>query len=246
MEGDSDHILIPHIARTLNSGWDFGKRSVAIAKVNGKSSIARYRGFFEKFGVAVAVLADLDALVEGFNKLGASDACASKQKILMEMVGQTIVRSELGATDISSNVARKLRDSPAMKDLWRDAARAGQLFSAGECEWEDLRKSVDEFFHRAVTRDVRAELVKNPPSAEIGEAKASLISSLRDEKIYVLERGAIEDYYPQSVTGDKLTAAQAFCDEHRDAGALRGAILKDATSQVCEFDLILGSFFASE
>ncbi|MFJ6510236.1 ATP-dependent nuclease [Streptomyces sp. NPDC091406] len=246
VEGDSDHILIPHIARTLNSGWDFGKRSVAIAKVNGKSSIARYRGFFEKFGVAVAVLADLDALVEGFNKLGASDACASKQKILMEMVGQTIVRSELGATDISSNVARKLRDSPAMKDLWRDATRAGELFSAGECEWEDLRKSVDEFFHRAVTRDVRAELVKNPPSAEIGEAKASLISSLRDEKIYVLERGAIEDYYPQSVTGDKLTAAQAFCDEHRDAGALRGAILTDATSQVCEFDLILGSFFASE
>lgn len=105
---------------------------------------------------------------------------------------------------------------------------------------------MDEFFHRAVTRDVRAELVKNPPSAEIGEAKTNLISALREERIYVLERGAIEDYYPKSVTGDKLTAAQAFCDEHRDAGALRGAIMRDASSRVCEFDLILGSFFASE
>ncbi|MET8499508.1 ATP-dependent nuclease [Streptomyces microflavus] len=246
VEGDSDHILVPHIARTLNPDWDFGKRSVAIAKVNGKSSIARYRGFFEKFGVAVAVLADLDALVEGFNKLGASDACTSKQKILMEAVGDTIARSRRGETDISSNVARKLRDAPAMKDLWRDAARAGELFSAGGCEWEDLKKAVDEFFHRAVTRDVRAELVKNPPSREIREAKANLISSLRDEKIYVLERGAIEDYYPESVTGDKLTAAQAFCDEHRDADTLRGAIASDVLSPVCEFDLILGSFFGSE
>ncbi|MCX4508593.1 ATP-dependent nuclease [Streptomyces griseus] len=246
VEGDSDHILIPHIARTLNPEWDFGKRSVAIAKVNGKSSIARYRGFFERFGVAVAVLADLDALVEGFNKLGASNVCVSKQKILMELVGETIVRSERGETDISSNVARKLRDAPAMKDLWRDATRAGELFSAGECEWEELRKSVDEFFHRAVTRDVRAELVKNPPSAEISEAKAGLISSLRQEKIYVLERGAIEDYYPEAATGDKLTAAQTFCDEHRDASALRGAIVGDDSSQPCEFDLILGSFFGSD
>ncbi|MFC5034645.1 ATP-dependent nuclease [Streptomyces sp. DSM 41987] len=60
VEGPSDRTLIPHIARTLNPEWDFDKHGAAIAKVEGKGSIARYRGFFERFEMRVAVVADLD------------------------------------------------------------------------------------------------------------------------------------------------------------------------------------------
>ncbi|WP_371587696.1 ATP-dependent nuclease [Streptomyces virginiae] len=245
VEGDSDHILLPHIARTLNSEWDFDKRSAAMARVNGKSSIERYRNFFEKFGVSVGVLVDLDALAEGFNKLGAGAESERLHRALMEQVGNIIARSESGADDISSNQARKLRDSPAMKDLWREAKEAGDRHSRGDCEWDHVKTKVEEFFTRAVTRDARVGLIKNPPTFELGESKAALISQLRHEKIYVLERGAIEDYYPQVSSGDKLSKAQDFCSEHRTAEEIRSTLAAGLTRDECEFDLIFRSFFES-
>ncbi|WP_328922249.1 ATP-dependent nuclease [Streptomyces griseoaurantiacus] len=243
VEGDSDHILVPHIARMLNSDWDFDKQSVAIARVNGKASIARYREFFERFGVSVAVLADLDAIAEGFGKLGASETSLNKQRHLMQLVGEDIAAGGAESDELSNNQARRLRDAPAMKELWRDAKRFGDLFAEGKCEWPELQKRVEDFFTRAVTRDMRTILVKYPPSGDISEAKRDLISSLRNEKIYVLERGAIEDYYPDSISGDKLTAAQSFCDEYRTASAIRSALAQDAPADECEFDLIFRSFF---
>ncbi|AJT64753.1 hypothetical protein T261_3083 [Streptomyces lydicus] len=243
VEGDSNHILIPHLARTLNSEWDFDKRSVAIARVNGKASIARYREFFEQFGVSVAVLADLDAISEGFNNLGASENSTQKQRKLMGLVGTIIAEEGAASDDISNNQARKVRDAPAMKELWRDAKEVADLFLAGECDWPHLQRKVDDFFTRAVTRDLRASVVKYPPNREIADARSILISALREEKIYVLERGAIEDYYPDSVTGDKLTAAQNFCDEHRTANAIRSALMHETPLAECEFDLIFRSFF---
>ncbi|WP_445524512.1 TOPRIM nucleotidyl transferase/hydrolase domain-containing protein [Streptomyces cyslabdanicus] len=242
VEGDSDHILMPHVARTLNVDWDFDKRSVAIARVNGKSSIARYREFFKRFGVSVAVLADLDAISEGFNKLGASEGCVEKQRHLMQLIGTAIAEATPEAGELSNNQARKLRDAPAMKELWRDAKLTWELHMEGECEWSNVQQKVEDFFTRAVTRDLRTSLLKDPPSSEIVEAKEVLISSLREEKIYVLERGAIEDYYPESIVGDKLTAAQAFCDGYRTAVDVRYALSRENPDE-CEFDFIFRSFF---
>ncbi|MEU5401085.1 AAA family ATPase [Streptomyces sp. NPDC005963] len=243
VEGDSDHILIPHVARTLCPDWDFDRRSVAIARVNGKSSIGRYREFFERFGVSVAVLADLDAISEGFNKLGASEDSMKKQRHLMSLVGAVIAKEGAASYDLSSNQARKARDAPAMKELWRDAKQAADMFLAGEGDWPHVRQKVDEFFTRVVTRDLRVSAIKYPLNREIEEAKSSLIATLREEKIYVLERGTIEDYYPSSVVGDKLTAAQNFCDEHRTASGMRSALALEAADIQCEFDLIFQSFF---
>ncbi|MDO0912684.1 hypothetical protein QQM39_18085 [Streptomyces sp. DT2A-34] len=186
---------------------------------------------------------DLDAIAEGFNKLGASAASLEKQRRLMQLVGEDISTSGAESDEISNNQARRLRDSPAMKELWRDAKQFGDLFMDGKCEWPELQRKVEDFFTRALTRDLRTILVKYPPSGDISDAKRALISSLRNEKIYVLERGAIEDYYPESISGDKLTAAQSFCDEYRTDSAIRSAIAQDSPADECEFDLIFRSFF---
>lgn len=190
----------------------------------------------------MAVLADLDAISEGFNKLGASTGCAEKQRHLMQLIGAAVAEAAPEVEDLSNNQARKLRDAPAMKELWRDAKLAWELHMEGKCEWSNVQEKVEEFFTRAVTRDLRTSLLKVPPSDEIVEAKRVLISSLREEKIYVLERGAIEDYYPDSIVGDKLTAAQAFCDEYRTAVDIRSALSREDPSE-CEFDFIFRSFF---
>ncbi len=69
VEGDSDYLLMPHIARTLNPSWDVAQVPVVFARITGKGNIRRYREFFSRFGVRVPVIADLDLLVNGFDHM---------------------------------------------------------------------------------------------------------------------------------------------------------------------------------
>src|SRR5690606_7901044 len=54
VEGDSDYLLMPHIARTLDPAWDVAKVPIVFARITGKGNIRRYREFFTKFGVRIA------------------------------------------------------------------------------------------------------------------------------------------------------------------------------------------------
>ncbi|EFE71795.1 predicted protein [Streptomyces viridosporus ATCC 14672] len=81
VEGPSDHFLVPHLACTLSLQWGFDKQGAAIAKGagkgKGKGGIARYRNFFRRFEMRVAVLANPDAVLDEFDKLGAVSECMS-------------------------------------------------------------------------------------------------------------------------------------------------------------------------
>lgn len=55
VEGDSDLIVLPHIAETLDAKWNCRSSSVAFVRVSGKGSIARYRSFFKRFDVPLFV-----------------------------------------------------------------------------------------------------------------------------------------------------------------------------------------------
>ena len=70
VEGDSELIALPHIARSLNEEWDFAKSHIALVKIGGKGNVQRFRQFFERFGIEVSVVADLDILIDGYEKLG--------------------------------------------------------------------------------------------------------------------------------------------------------------------------------
>jgi len=75
---------------------------------------------------------------------------------------------------------------------------------------------------------------------------------LRDVDVYVLVRGAIEQYYPDTITGaDKPSRAQEFCAQV----ATRETVLaccgeqtvdQDGTpTSIKEFDLIFGGIFGA-
>ena len=68
VEGDSELIVLPHIASLLNPGWDFKTTSTSLVKISGKGSFKRYRDFFSCFNVDVAMIADLDILIKDFDK----------------------------------------------------------------------------------------------------------------------------------------------------------------------------------
>jgi hypothetical protein len=77
--------------------------------------------------------------------------------------------------------------------------------------------------------------------------KLELLGMLRQEDIYVWERGAIEAYCPPLETNEpnnKLDRARRFCERYATAGDIRGLPVFEETDD-CKFDLIFEGFFGS-
>ncbi|MEV4438565.1 AAA family ATPase [Streptomyces sp. NPDC049577] len=243
VEGPSDHILIPHIARTLNPEWDFEKRATAIAKVEGKGSIARYRSFFTQFEMRIAVLADLDVLAEGFDKLGASQVCHQLRDRLIAKANEIAATS---GADPSGKTLKNMRTNGAVQDLWKRARVAREQYAQGLCEWEDLDAAVSAFFARSTSGAIR-KVLEEAADPDLRRMKIELLQELRKDDIYVWERGAIEDYYPpleNNESSNKNDRARSFCERHVTAEDIRGlAAFKD--SDECEFEAIFESLFRS-
>ncbi|MET9018320.1 AAA family ATPase [Streptomyces olivaceoviridis] len=241
VEGPSDHLLLPHIARTLNPVWDFDKHGVAIARVQGKGSIARYRNFFRRFDMRVAVVADLDAVLNGFDKLGASRGCCQLRDRVVSRVDELVAKED---SEISGSTLRSMRSSGLVRELWRQVQRKREEHSQGLCGFEELDAAVSAFFARS-TSDTALRTLKEAEDPQLQEMKLELLGMLRQEDIYVWERGAIEDYYPPleaNASSKKNDRARHFREEYTTAEDIRGLdVFKE--SAACEFDLVFESFF---
>ncbi len=90
VEGDSDYLLFPHVARTLNPAWDVAKVPVRFARITGKGNIRRYRDFFQRFDVRVPVIADLDLLLNGFQHVAPSEDVKSVRDNLLRRADELI------------------------------------------------------------------------------------------------------------------------------------------------------------
>ena len=83
VEGDSDILYLKHLARTFNTDWDFDRQNVAVVRIGGKGNFARYRAFFEAFGLSVIIIADLDVIIDQYEKLGAPPQSAAARSTLI-------------------------------------------------------------------------------------------------------------------------------------------------------------------
>ncbi|MFE2069687.1 ATP-dependent endonuclease [Streptomyces sp. NPDC059467] len=243
VEGPSDRTLIPHIARTLNPQWDFEKHGAAIAKVEGKGSIERYRKFFHRFEMRVAVIADLDAVLDGFDKLSASRKCHELRDRLVCRVTELVEEEE---SEVSSRTLKSIRTSGSARELWRQAQIKSEEHAQGLCGFDELNAAVHAFFARSASGSAR-RILEEASDPELEKMKLDLLRMLRHEDIYVWERGAIEAYYPDLQTNEsnnKNDRARTFCERYTTAEAIRGLpVFKD--SAACEFDLIFEAFFGA-
>ncbi|MFB7555710.1 ATP-dependent nuclease [Streptomyces brevispora] len=243
VEGPSDRTLIPHIARTLNPQWDFDKHGAAIAKVEGKGSIERYRRFFQRFEMRVAVVADLDAVLHGFDKLGASDECRQLRDRVVSKVNELMKDEDL---KVSSSTLRSLSKSGSARALWGHAQIKSEEHSRGLCDFKELDAAVKDFFARSAS-DAAQRIIEEAVDPELKKMKLGLLSMLRREDIYIWEQGAIEAYYPElqaNEPGNKNDRARMFCERYTTADAIHGlpAFRESAT---CEFDLVFEAFFGT-
>jgi putative ATP-dependent endonuclease of the OLD family len=194
-EGESDDAYIRHVAKLLNPDWDFDLKNVALVRVSGKGNFAKFRDFFSAFGIEVKVVADLDALFDGYQHLGAGVAAADARQLALREIDACIARREIVAQPNSRQIRRKVgQDSfKGRYDIAKAALRAVQ---AGGPVDANTVAALDGLFDWE--QDLARELAcRHDPAA--GAALVPLLDALRRDGVCVLSRGAIEEYYPEGV-----------------------------------------------
>lgn len=207
-EGESDDAFCGHVAQLLNERWNFDKENVALVRVSGKGNFARFRQFFEAFGIEVKIVADLDALFEGFQHLG-----APKHGKLRASVFQTIDAriAELGI--VAEPATRQIKDK-IQQTTWRgryENAKAAvrRIQETGTID-DNALATLNELF---VWEQDIARVNACREDATAAQALVPLLDALRDCGVCILSKGAIEDYYPEEAptSGPKPERAFAAC-----------------------------------
>jgi predicted ATP-dependent endonuclease of OLD family len=249
VEGDSDFIAFPHIAETLKVDWNCRSCSVAFVRVGGKGSIARYRSFFGRFDVPVFVITDLDSFDDEFDKLDPTETAKELRSVLIQKADAANAAGNVDAV-VKTEDIKSAQAKSEIRRLWEVVRTAKTAYDADKSRFQELDTAVETFFTWE-KKNIRRECVRKAESAEVKAAKLALIWELRKKGVFVLERGALDDYYPAEVIGpDKPSRAQAF----RKACATMERMVQLSPQQTCpstgkvssEFEFICSSIFASK
>ncbi len=217
VEGDSDFIVFPHIAKTLNEEWDSSKASVSFARISGKGGIKRYRDFFKHFSVRVPVISDLDLTSSGFRHIQPSEELNRLREMLLIEIDKELETQPEPV--LSSTSIGKGRRSGENRAIWRKARETKAAFDEKRADWGELTAAVDAFFSWE-SNEQRLDALQNPPNERIENLKMELIAKLRAVDVYVLSRGDLESYYPEGIVRvEKLTRALDFCSTDMHQGS---------------------------
>lgn len=206
-EGDSDLIFLKHVSRTLNPEWDFDTKNVVLIQIGGKGNIAKYRSFFNCFGVSTQVIADLDLLLENFDGIDANEDCKSERGCLLNEIDKHI--DDVDITLNSDVIKLKMRDKTIRERYERAKEIAAKVSQGGNFSSEEAKEFgwLLEFDKESRRYNVLKE------NKEIKNKLINLLNGLRDEKIHIFLRGSIEDYYPKGSVGrDKPSRAISACN----------------------------------
>jgi hypothetical protein len=205
VEGDSELIILPHIAALLNHHWDFKSTSTNLVKISGKGSFKRYKDFFNCFGVDIVIVTDIDVLLEGFEKVCPSEHVKRLRDDLIKNV-DAIINAENKLEDPSPRLIKEELQRERAKILYDRIVEARK---AGNVEEQTL--ALDELFVFERSKP-RLEVLMDASRGDILTKKRKLLSELRAHGVFVWEKGAIEQYYPGAVSGpDKPSKAQSLC-----------------------------------
>ena len=192
-EGESDDFFLRHVAKQIDAAWDFEQRNVALVRVSGKGNFAKFRQFFSAFGIDVKLVADLDALFEGYQHLGGDGEANAPRDEAIQRLDARI--TELG---VAAELSRRQIKDKVTSESWRDrygaakeALRKAQ--QAGHVD-EDALRQMDQLF--TWESDIaRVRVCREDEQS--AQTLVPLLDALRRAGICVLSKGAIEDYYPE-------------------------------------------------
>lgn len=243
VEGDSDTFVYPHLAKLFSKSWDDVERNVMFVKLGGKGNITRYRKFFSHFDVPIHVIADLDALSNGFEHLTSTEAIKEARGKLMSLVDDHIS----GPSEPSRAKIKEIAKSRSPRALW---ASAQENFTSWRDEKSDdsahqIEVDLTDLFD-AGHGDAKLKVLENPPTKELGEALKDVVSALATEDTYVLRRGDLEYYCGTAAQSDKVATAMKFCDDTSSLEELTALHGTNADDVADELRGIFSSIFREE
>ncbi|SDT03607.1 AAA domain-containing protein, putative AbiEii toxin, Type IV TA system [Brevibacterium sandarakinum] len=242
VEGDSDTFVFPHLAKLFSKGWDDVERNVMFVKIGGKGNISRYRTFFEQFEVPIHVIADLDALSNGFEHLTSTSRVRESHGKLIQSVKEQISGPSTPDRDKVKEIVR----SRSHRELWGSAQ---ENFGA----WRDIQTKetaqavvddLTELFDAGNGDAILAQL-QNPPTEQIADLIEEVISSLALEDTYVLRRGDLETYCGTHAKGEKVATAMKFCAETLTLDALKKVHGTEGPAIAAELEDVFSGIFDS-
>jgi putative ATP-dependent endonuclease of OLD family len=210
VEGDSDVLVVPHIARLLDSTWSPEATGAGFCRIGGKGNIAKYKEFFTNFGVRTCIITDLDCLLDGYEHLGASTECDQLRQELIVLLDATAEEEGVQGKPNSKKI-KDLQTSQTKKQQFSALVTKITEYRAGTATEAELRAVGDTFFSEVV-ESKRRQVLEESTKPEIIAQKKRLLRELRNDQVYVLAKGSIEAYYPENLAGnDKPTKAMEFC-----------------------------------
>lgn len=247
VEGDSDYIVFPHLAKLLNPAWDCSQLPVCFARIGGKANVRRYREFFSKFGIRTFVITDLDFLLgDEFNQIDPSEDIRNKRAQLLA-AADVAAQANGEQPALKTKQIKDAQQRDDLRTLWGRACEVQARFATQQAEWDELSSAVDSFFSWQKYWIRRDALCKSS-DADVLAKKKNLIETLRTSGAFVLERGCIEDYYPEGVDGEgKPAKAQAFNNTittKAQAAALSDPVQTDTEGrEISEFEAVFTQIF---
>lgn len=208
VEGDSDVYFFNHVAKTLNSDWDFNRKNIPLIKINGKGSVQRYRKFFNAFEIEVHAILDLDVLVNGFSKLGVSESTNSIYCQLISEIDRVAIDLNINGEPNKDKIKSMVEKYTWLQRYQRLKELCGTLSSGNNLSEDEIRE-INLLFE--IEEKNKRKQVLQCEDYKI-TYKDILLSSLRDENIYVLSKGTVENYYPPwTYADDKPSKAINAC-----------------------------------
>lgn len=191
-EGESDDAYCKHVAKLLNSEWNFDQKNVALVRVSGKGNFAKYRAFFESFGIDVKVVADLDAIFDGYQHLGGAEEITQTRALAIQSIDGRITELRISAEPSARQIKDKVNG-----DSWRNrfeaAKNALRTIQESQVVDQETLALLDGLF--VWEQDIARVRACRDDAAAL-EALIPVLDLLRHSGVCVLARGAIEDYYP--------------------------------------------------
>lgn len=205
VEGDSDVLVFPHLAKLLNSDWDHVEQNIVFIRTGGKGSISRYRTFFAYFGIDVHAIADLDALFEGFHHLSVTPEAKSLQEALSNHMAMLLPAV---AIPPNSDKVKSIAGKRNARELWGEAQAEFAAWTPGLSldKTDVLQDLLTQIFDLGRTPEKLTILQTDDPTT--GGHLDALLEQLSTERVHVLRRGDLETYYGGvTAKSEKIDAA---------------------------------------
>jgi len=248
VEGDSDLVALKHLSRAIDSSWDFEKCRIAIVRVQGKGNFRRFTDFFGRFGVKPKVLTDLDIVLKDFDKLDippGNQIPAMRSALLQRL---SALRAEAEQEGPPADSIRGLFRNTTFRGKFQTFLKVANDMTAGIAPTDINLLMIGDLLADS-SHSAQLELLRTRP--EIQVAKLELLAALRSEGIFVLSKGAIEDYYDPTWPGlgsaDKPTKAEIMrhqIDSRDKALALARVVPETNGREENEFLLVFRNIFA--